>query len=71
MNTDIKTSFEGIKIPLYVVWGEENSENPISNMDILEELRPDVMFAVFEYTKMLPYYENSDEFNKLAEDFFK
>lgn len=71
MNTDIKTSFEGTKLPLYVVWGEENNENPISNMDILEELRPDVMFAVFEYTKMLPYYENSDKFNKLAEDFFK
>ncbi|HIT73183.1 MAG TPA: hypothetical protein IAD10_05955 [Candidatus Fimicola cottocaccae] len=71
MNTDIKTSFEGIKIPIYVVWGEENKNNSVSNVDILEELRPDVMFAVFEHTSMLPYYENSEEFNSITEEFFK
>ena len=70
MDTDIKATFEGTKTPLYVVWGEENVVSPIENVDILEELRPDVTFAIFEYTRMLPHYENSEKFNAIVEEFF-
>ncbi|MBQ4346913.1 MAG: alpha/beta hydrolase [Firmicutes bacterium] len=69
--TDIKKSYAALKMPVLVVWGEENVDNPLSNMDILERMCPENQFAVFEYTRMLPHYENSVNFNLLVHEFFE
>lgn len=70
MNTDIKTVLKELKLPFMVVWGENSIHNPIENMEILEEIRPDINYCIFEKTRALPHYENSTEFNKVCREFF-
>lgn len=69
--TGIRKSFEELKVPVLTVWGEEAVSNPVSNMDILEKLCPDNIFAVFEETRALVHYENAHGFNELTEKFFE
>lgn len=65
MNMDIKGYFQNLTMPIFILWGEEHSANPIAHMEILKELQPSAVFYIFEETKMYPHYENSEEFNKI------
>ena len=69
MDADIKEVLKKIKIPVCIIWGENNIENPIENMETLKQLRPDFFYYVFEQTRMLPQYENNEEFNKVIKEF--
>ena len=71
MNIDIKLSFKHSKTPIYFIWGEENIDNDVSNLNILKEINPNIEFTIFKNTKMLPHYENNIEFNKIVENFFE
>lgn len=71
MNINIKEAIKDLNIPIYIIWGEETKINPILNMEILENIRPDIFYAIFESTRLLPQYENSTEFNKLVREFLK
>ena len=69
--TGILNSFRQLQIPVLTVWGERNRFNPVKNMNILEALCPERMFAVFEETRMLPHYENAHGFNRIAKEFLE
>lgn len=69
MDADIKEVLKKIKIPVCIIWGENNIENSIDNMEILKQLRPDFSYYIFEQTRMLPQYENNEEFNKVIKEF--
>ncbi len=68
MNMDIKQYFKAIVQPVFVIWGEENSVNPIKNMDLLEEMKPESEYFIFEETKLFPHMENPEEFNKIIKE---
>lgn len=69
MNIDIKIALKDCKIPIYFIWGENAVLNPLSNMEFIEEQKPRSYYAIFEQTRLLPHYENSEEFYKLIIDF--
>lgn len=70
-NTTVEETFKALKIPFLVVWGEDNLLNPLTHMDTIEAIRPDGQYCQFEKTRLLPHYENSQEFNKIAQSFLK
>ena len=62
---------KNIKIPIYIVWGEDSRlNNTIENMNKIREIRPDIDYFIFEETKLYPHYENNIEFNKLVVELF-
>ncbi|MCI8342570.1 MAG: alpha/beta hydrolase [Firmicutes bacterium] len=65
MNMDIKSYFEAVEQPVFVVWGEKNTLNPVSNMHTLTKIKPEAEFFIFEETKLFPHIENCLEFNKI------
>ena len=68
---DIKNYISAIGIPICIAWGEENTLNPIKNMDTLRTLLPKSRYYIFEKTKLFPHIENSVEFSNAAEDFLR
>jgi pimeloyl-ACP methyl ester carboxylesterase len=66
MNMDIKNYLKEIKVPLTIVWGEENDMFNSSAAEIVKELVPWAKFYVFEKTKALPHMENPKEFYKVV-----
>ena len=62
---------KNIKIPIYIVWGENSRlNNTVENMNNIREIRPDIDYFIFEETKLYPHYENNIEFNKLVVELF-
>ena len=68
-DVNIRKALESLKIPFLVVWGEKNLSNPITYIREIEKLRPDGEYAIFEETRLLPHYENSEKFNPLIKEF--
>lgn len=71
MSIDIKAAYHDLKLPICIVWGENSQINPVTHMEILEELKPQANYVIFEETRLLPHYENASEFNHLVKEFFK
>lgn len=71
MSINICEAYKELKLPTCTVWGENSHINPITNMDILEELKPQADYVIFEQTRLLPHYENAVAFNQLVKEFFK
>ncbi|MGL4791391.1 MAG: alpha/beta fold hydrolase [Anaerotignaceae bacterium] len=66
MNIDIKGYIKDLDIPITIVWGEENTLNPMENLEIIKGLKEGFDIFIFEKTKSLPHYENYEEFNKVV-----
>ena len=71
MDMDVRNIMSSLEIPCAVCWGEENTINPIKNMEKLEEVFPSAQYLIFEKTKAYPHIENAAEFANEAHDFFK
>ncbi len=68
---DIEKVLKEIKIPFCVIWGEQNKSNPPEQMDLIEQIRKDGSYFLFENTRMLPHYENSTIFNETIHSFLQ
>lgn len=68
---DIKKVLQEMKIPFCIVWGKENKINIPEQMDMIEQMRPDGTYFLFENTRMLPHYENSTVFNESIHSFLQ
>lgn len=66
INMDIKEYYKHTTQPISVIWGENNTLNPVINMDILKEIKPNANYYLFEETKLFPHIENSEEFNHIV-----
>ena len=55
-------------MPVVVLWGEENRKNPVENMDVLEKLRPEEAYYIFEETRLFPHMENTAAFVQLVKE---
>lgn len=68
---DTKTALAHCAVPLWIIWGEENKKNPISNMEAARELCPQGDFTVFEDTGAFPHIENNIVFHDLVKEFLR
>ncbi len=68
---DIEKVLREIKIPFCVIWGENNINNTAQHLKEIEHLRKDGTYFLFENTRMLPHYENSEVFNETVHSFLQ
>lgn len=71
MNLPIGDYLKQLTVPAMVLWGEENLQNPVENMEVLEHLRPEMSYFLFEETRLFPHMENPKEFVRLVKDQLK
>lgn len=69
--TDIQKTLKEMKIPLCVVWGKQNRCNTYEQMNNIQNIRPHDTYFLFENTRMLPHYENSEVFNESIHSFLQ
>lgn len=65
---DTKHALATAKVPIWMIWGEENKGNPIAYMDQGKDLCPQGNFVVFEETAAFPHIENSEAFCSIVEE---
>lgn len=65
LNIDLCRFLKDINIPIYIIWGQNNDINPVSNIKYINEVRPDIKPIIFNNSRALPQYENSKAFNNL------
>lgn len=70
LNVDAERFLHNIKIPLHVVWGDENDINPASNFKYVEKANSYATLTVIKNARLLPHYENSRLFYKICRKFF-
>lgn len=70
MNVSIEMSLSKVTLPLYIIWGKNANLNPVSDIEIIKQLNPNIEYAIFDQTKLLPHIENAREFNKISKEFF-
>lgn len=68
---DTKAAFLALSTPFWIFWGEENKQNPISNMEWAENVRPDGEYVIFESVGHFPHLENSSAFVNMIKEYLK
>lgn len=69
MNVNIENSICKVQIPLYIIWGKNASLSPISNLEIIKDLKHNLDYAIFDNSKLVPHIESPREFNKICKEF--
>lgn len=70
MNLNVEQAIQKTNLPIYIIWGKEASLSPISNLDIIKQLKPNIQYAIFSQVKLMPHIENARNFNKICIEFF-
>lgn len=70
LDVDIRNKLKYIDIPVQIVWGNKDYENPISNMNYLDKDCKNVKLIIFNNTKSYPHIEKPLEFYKVCRKFF-
>jgi pimeloyl-ACP methyl ester carboxylesterase len=70
LSIDVERLFQNINIPVHILWGEDNTLNPVENIDVLKKINPEIKVTVFKNTKVLPHSESHKAFNNLCREFF-
>ncbi len=68
---DVQKTLKEMKIPLCVVWGKQNKYNTSEQMETIQNIRPHDTYFLFENTRMLPHFENSEVFNESIHSFLQ
>jgi len=71
MNVNIEEAIQKVKSPIYVIWGKAAELSPISNLEIIKQLKPNIQYAIFSQTKLMPHIENPRQFNKICKEFLE
>lgn len=67
-NTKHALQTSTLEIPLSIFWGEENTQNPIANFDLAQELQPNATYILFEECGEFPHIESSFAFQKIIKE---
>jgi pimeloyl-ACP methyl ester carboxylesterase len=70
LNVDIASKLSKMTIPVHVVWGTDNSLNPIENFDIITRHNPDIGLTPIEGARLMPHMEFPKEFCRACIRFF-
>lgn len=65
LNTDARESFSRLKQPVTLVWGKQDTTNPIERAAELLQLNPNARLEIFDRCRMSPPEEHPERFNSL------
>jgi len=68
LNTDIREPFARLRQPVTLVWGRQDTTNPIEQAGRLLSLNPRARLEVFDRCRMMPQEEHAQRFNALLRD---
>lgn len=71
VNEDLKHVMPGIKSPVLLVWGEEDTATPLSDAKTMEKLMPDAGLVSFPGCGHYSFLDNPIGFKAVAKEFFK
>lgn len=71
MNINIEEAIQKVKSPIYVIWGKSATLSPISNLEVIKRIKPDIKYDIFSKVKLMPHIENARQFNKICKEFLK
>ena len=57
VNTDLRNIVHNITCPTLLIWGDKDTDTPLSDAQILESLIPDVGLCVFENAGHFAFFE--------------
>ncbi|MDQ3649645.1 MAG: alpha/beta fold hydrolase [Acidobacteriota bacterium] len=65
LNTDIHEAFARLRQQVTMVWGREDTANPVAQAATLLRLNPHAHLEVFDQCRMMPQEEHAEKFNDL------
>ena len=71
VNTDLREEMPAIKIPVLLVWGENDADTPLSDGRQMEQLMPEAGLAVIAGAGHYSFLENPVLFNRILGSFLK
>jgi pimeloyl-ACP methyl ester carboxylesterase len=66
LNTDIREAFARIEQPVTLVWGKQDTANPIHQAADLFQSNPNATLQIFDRCRLTPPEEYPDQFNSLV-----
>ena len=66
---DFRDRLGDVKVPVLLVWGEDDNLVPVEDADEFERVIPDARKVIFEDTGHVPMLERPESFNDLVVDF--
>jgi pimeloyl-ACP methyl ester carboxylesterase len=71
VNEDLRGMLPDLKIPVLLIWGDRDTETPIDDGRLMEQLIPDAGLVVFEGAGHFAYLEQPDRFCRIVEVFLR
>ncbi len=59
-----------LDIPTLLLWGEEDRSIPYQDMQLIQDVLPEVEFHAIPQSGHLPHYEQASQVNNILQDFF-
>ena len=69
MDYDFRDRLDDVKVPVLLVWGEDDNLVPVEDADEFERLIPNARKVIFDDTGHVPMLERPQSFNDLVVDF--
>ena len=71
VNEDLRELLPHVTIPVLLIWGENDTETPIADGQLMERLIPDAGLVVFEGASHYAYLEQAARFCRIVEVFLR
>jgi pimeloyl-ACP methyl ester carboxylesterase len=71
VNEDLRVLLPDLRIPVLLIWGDQDTETPIDDGHLMEQLIPDAGLVVFEGAGHFAYLEQPDRFCRIVEVFLR
>jgi pimeloyl-ACP methyl ester carboxylesterase len=71
VNEDLRSLLPQLRIPVLLIWGEQDTEIPVEDGRIMERLIPDAGLVVFEGAGHYAYLEQPDRFCRIVDVFLR
>lgn len=71
VNTDLRPQLAALRCPTLLIWGECDTETPLSDARTMEQLVPDAGLVVFEGRGHFAYAEEPDRFARIVDVFLR
>ncbi len=68
LNTDIREPFARLRHPLTLVWGKQDTANPVEQAGLLLRLNPRARLEIFDRCRLMPQEEHAERFNSLLRE---
>lgn len=68
LNTDVRAAFSRLSQPTLLVWGKQDTINPVTQGAELVALNPLASLEIFDFCRMMPEQEQPERYNKLVKE---